>query len=173
MSQVNKAPQEGENGELGTAVLLTPEGYKALHDELEYLTLYKRPEIANRIRESQEHGEFSEDNNELDEVKFEQAIVEGRIIELKTIFGTAQVLEPGSIPTDHVGIGSVVSIRDEEFGDEFKVRMVTSIEANPSKDLISADSPMGVALMGATSGQKVMVQAPDGLRGFLVQGISR
>lgn len=173
MSQVNRASQESENGDLGTTVWLTPEGYKALQNELEYLTLYKRPEIANRIRESQEHGEFSEDNNELDEVKFEQAIVEGRIIELKTIFGTAQVLDAASIPTDQVGIGSVVTIRDEEFGDVFKVRMVTSIEANPSNDLISSDSPMGVALIGATPGQKVMVQAPDGLRAFLVQGISR
>src|SRR5678816_568045 len=71
---------------------LTAEGYASLQEELEHLTLVKRPEIANRIRESQEHGEFSEDNNELDEVKFEQAIVENRIGELKTIFGSAQVM---------------------------------------------------------------------------------
>ena len=60
-------------------IYLTPDGYQALQQELEHLTMTKRPEIADRIRESQQHGEFSEDNNELDEVKFEQAMVENRI----------------------------------------------------------------------------------------------
>src|SRR5258708_887479 len=74
-------------------ILLTARGHKLLQAELEHLTSVKRPEIADRIRESQQHGEFSEDNNELDEVKFEQAMVETRIAELKTIFGNAHVLE--------------------------------------------------------------------------------
>src|SRR3954451_17756077 len=89
---------------------LTPEGYQALQQELEHLTMVKRPEIADRIRESLQHGEFSEDNSELDEVKFEQAMVESRMAELKGIFGNAQVLEANQIPTDHVGIGSTVKI---------------------------------------------------------------
>ena len=42
-------------------ILLTPEGYRQLQQELEHLTVVKRPEIADRIRESQQHGEFSED----------------------------------------------------------------------------------------------------------------
>src|SRR5689334_11540882 len=99
-------------------VALTPEGYAALQHELEHLTTVKRPEIAERIRESLQHGEFSEDNSELDEVKFEQAMVEGRIAELKTIFGNAHILDNGSIPTDHVGLGSLVTVSDPEYGDE-------------------------------------------------------
>src|SRR5256714_9034667 len=85
---------------------LTPDGYAALQAELEHLTMVKRPEIADRIRESQTHGEFAEDNSELDEVKFEQAMVEGRVAELKTIFGNAHVIDMAQVPTDHVGLGS-------------------------------------------------------------------
>ena len=55
-------------------MFLTPEGYTRLHAELENLTVNKRAEIAERLRDSKQHGEFSEDNSELDEVKFEQAI---------------------------------------------------------------------------------------------------
>src|SRR5512138_1866145 len=88
--------------------LITPEGYQALQLELDHLTVVKRPEIADRIRESQQHGEFSEDNSELDEVKFEQAMVENRISELKAIFGNAQVLDPLKVSTDKVGMGSYV-----------------------------------------------------------------
>src|SRR5580704_16135694 len=98
-------------------ILLTARGHQLLQAELEQLTSVKRPEIADRIRESQQHGEFSEDNNELDEVKFEQAMVENRIAELKTIFGNAHVLEDHQIPTDRVGIGSLVTVHDVQYGD--------------------------------------------------------
>src|SRR5450631_3053072 len=98
--------------EASQGVLLTKSGYAALQVELEHLTLVKRPEIADRIRESQQHGEFSEDNSELDEVKFEQAMVEGRMAELKAIFGNAHILEESAIPTEHVGIGSRVTVSD-------------------------------------------------------------
>jgi len=153
--------------------LLTPAGYKMLHAELEQLTQVKRPEIADRIRESQQHGEFSEDNSELDEVKFEQAMVESRIAELKGIFGSAQVLEPDSIPTDYVGLGSFATVRDLDFDDEFKVRIVASIEADPEKDLISNESPMGLALIGHKKDEKVSFQTPDGTKHYRILSIER
>src|SRR5947208_13827112 len=109
-------------------ILVTAEGYRLLQQELEHLTLVKRPEIADRIRESQQHGEFSEDNSELDEVKFEQAMVENRIGELKAIFGNAHIVEPDQIPTDIVGIGSLATISDLDMDDQFEVRVVSRIE---------------------------------------------
>lgn len=154
-------------------LLLTPQGYKALQEELEVLTQQKRPEIAVRIRESQEHGEFSEDNSELDEVKFEQALVENRIAELKGIFGNAQVLEEDMIPTDHVGIGSRVTVEDLQFGDEFSVTVVSSFEADPSRDLISNESPMGSALFGRQARDEIAFDAPDGRKKFRILAIAR
>lgn len=156
-----------------TGIWLTADGYKLLQEELEVLTTAKRPEIAERIRASQEHGEFSEDNNELDEVKFEQAIVENRIAELKTIFGSAQILEKSAIPTDHVGLGTKVTLNDPEFGETFTVRVVTTIEADPSRDLISNESPMGHALWGATPGSTVTFDAPDGRKSFKVVSLGK
>ena len=155
-----------------TGVALTPEGYAALQHELEQLTTVKRPEIAERIRESLQHGEFSEDNSELDEVKFEQAMVENRIAELKTIFGNAHILEDASIPTDHVGIGSRVTVNDPEFNDSFEVRVVTSVEADPSRDLISNESPVGKALLGKRVGDQVQVAVPAGVLKLTIKAIS-
>jgi len=159
--------------EIPHGLYLTADGYKALQAELEHLTVVKRPEIAERIRESLSHGEFSEDNSELDEVKFEQAMVESRVAELKGIFGTAHVLEEDMIPTDHVGIGSVVTLLDQEFKDEFSVRVVASIEADPDRDLISSESPMGTALMGSSEKDVVEVDAPSGRKRYQVKKISR
>jgi transcription elongation factor GreA len=159
--------------ESGQGLLLTPEGFAALHAELDNLTMVKRPEIAERIRESLQHGEFSEDNSELDEVKFEQAFVENRIGELKAIFSGATIMDVTTIPTDHVGMGSLVSILDPEFGDVFSLRLVASVEANPDKDLLSSESPMGLALYGKKVGDVVEVDAPGGLRKYSVKAISR
>jgi transcription elongation factor GreA len=154
-------------------LLLTPEGYKALQIELEHLTMVKRPEIADRIRESLQHGEFSEDNSELDEVKFEQAMVESRMAELKGIFGNAQILDPNLISTTHVGIGSRVKISDMDMDDEFEFRLVASIEADPNRDLISNESPMGLALFGHAVGDTIEFDTPDGKKRYKIVTVGR
>jgi transcription elongation factor GreA len=50
---------------------------------------------------------------------------------------------------------------------------VASIEADPSKDLISQESPMGMALLGAKSGETVTFDTPDGKKTYKVIGIRR
>jgi transcription elongation factor GreA len=156
-----------------TGILLTPEGYSSLQRELEHLTTVKRAEIADRIRESQQHGEFSEDNSELDEVKMDQAMVESRISELKAVFGNAHVIEESMIPTDMVGLGSLVTVEDHEFRDRFDVRIVMSIEADPERDLLSNESPMGQALWGHSKGEDVTFDSPDGKKRFQIVDIRR
>ena len=154
-------------------ILLTPKGYQMLQVELEHLTMVKRPEIADRIRESQQHGEFSEDNSELDEVKFEQAMVENRIAELKGMFGNAHVLEEDQIPTDRVGIGSLVTVNDLQFDDQFEIRVVSSIESDPTRDLVSNESPMGTALFGHSKGDDIVFEAPEGKKRYKIISITR
>lgn len=156
-----------------SGVYLTPEGFESLQKELEHLTAVKRPEIAERIRESQGHGEFAEDHSELDEVKFEQAMVENRIAELKAIFGTATIIDLAKIPTDRIVVGSLVRVQDPSFGDDFEVRLVSGIEADPDRDLVSSDSPMGAALLGSSEGDTVIFESPEGRKRFKVLKISR
>jgi transcription elongation factor GreA len=143
-------------------LLLTPEGYSSLQKELDELTGSKRADIANRLRDSQQHGEFSEDNSELDEVRFEQAMVESRIAELKAIFSEAQVLDESTIPSDYVGIGSWVTLSDAERNIEFEVRVVSSVEANPDEDFVSNESPLGTAIFGKSKGERAAFVAPSG-----------
>ncbi|MCC7102991.1 MAG: transcription elongation factor GreA [Fimbriimonadaceae bacterium] len=144
-----------------TSVFLTPEGYKRLQAELEVLTTQKRQEIAERLRESKEHGEFSEDNNELEEVKFEQAIIENRINDLKLIFAGAQVVDSDLLNDKEVNIGNYVEVKDDR-GMQFEVRVVSSIEADPDHDYVSNESPMGTALLGAKMGETIEFEAPAG-----------
>ncbi len=162
--------QELEQAQL---VLLTQAGHDRLKAELNRLTVEKRQEIAQRIRDSKDHGEFSEDNSELDEVKLEQAIVESRINELKNVLSGAGILTEKDIPTDHVGLGSVVTVTDSERDVTFTVRIVASVEADPDSDLISAESPLGQAVGGLEVGAVASFEAPAGLLHYKVEKISK
>jgi len=158
---------------LSGPVLLTEEGHKRLQKELDHLTTVKRTEIADRLRDSKDHGEFSEDNQELDEAKFEQKLVEDRINELKGNLANAQIIDFETLPVDRVGVGSVVSVQDADRGISFDIRIVSSIEANPDEDLISNESPMGLALYGAQPNEVIEFEAPVGKLKYKIVGISK
>jgi transcription elongation factor GreA len=154
-------------------ILLTPEGYKKVEEELHYLSTVRRQEIAARMRDSKEHGEFSEDNSELDEVKFEQAMVEGRIMDLKSVMANAHVLDPAELSVKEVGIGSKVKLANVKSKDEFSVVVVSSVEADPDNDRISNESPLGEAIIGRSKGDKVIVQAPAGKIEYEIKSIGK
>ncbi|MEX2244644.1 MAG: transcription elongation factor GreA [Fimbriimonadaceae bacterium] len=154
-------------------ILLTKEGHERLQEELRRLSVVKRAEIAERIRESKDHGEYSEDNNELDEVKIEQAMVENRINELKLVLSNSDVLDTRKIPNKKVGLGSRVTVRDTKRRSEFEVRIVASAEANPDADQISEESPLGQALMGRAVGDTADYEAPAGVIKYKILKIRR
>lgn len=155
------------------AILLTKEGYERLQEELRRLSIDKRAEIAQRIRESKDHGEYSEDNSELDEVKIEQAMVENRINELKMVLSNTEVLDPKKISVKKVGLGSRVTVRETRRRNEFEVRIVASAEANPDNDQISEESPLGQALLGREVDEVVDYEAPAGSLRYKIVKIRR
>ena len=154
-------------------ILLTAEGHARLKDELQRLSVDKRAEIAERIRDSKDRGEFSEDNSELDEVKIEQAMVENRISELKAMFANAAIINKRKISTKEVALGARVTVKDKRRRIEFEIRIVSSVEANPDEDLISDESPLGQALLGKAVGDIVRYSAPAGDLRYEITNIRR
>ncbi|NUQ70644.1 MAG: transcription elongation factor GreA [Chthonomonadales bacterium] len=153
-------------------ILLTPEGYARLEKELERLRTTDRREVADRMREAQNAGEFAE-NAEYEEAKTEQAMLETRIRELRRTLQRAEILTPEMVPTDRVATGSVVTLKEAGTGDIWKVTIVGSIEADPDSDLVSDESPLGQAIIGRTVGDRVTVTVPAGKLRYKITHISR
>ncbi len=153
-------------------VVLTPSGYARIESELERLRTVERREVAERIRESKQFGEFSE-NAEYEDAKIAQAFVEGRIGELRRVLQHAQVLEEAEIPTDTIGIGSVVTVLEVEADEEWEFTLVGSIESDPDHDRISDASPVGLALFGKKVGDEVRIAVPDGFTRYRVLRITK
>ena len=92
-------------------VILTPEGYEKLKQEIEFLSNEKRREVAERIRTAREFGDIAE-NAEYDDAKNEQALLEHRIATLEERLRNARVITKKDVAKDVVSIGSKVKLRD-------------------------------------------------------------
>ena len=148
-------------------VILTPEGYEKLKQEIEYLSNDKRREVADRIRVAREFGDIQE-NAEYDDAKNEQALLEHRIATLEERLRSARVLEKGDVKKDEVSVGSKVKLKDMETNKTVEYRIVGSAEANPAESKLSNESPVGKAIMGRKKGEVVEVSAPRGSLKFKI-----
>ena len=148
-------------------VLLTPEGYEKLKQEIEYLRGDRRREVADRIRIAREFGDIAE-NAEYDDAKNEQAMLEHKIAQLEERLLNAKVIDTGEVDTSVVSIGSIVRLRDVERKETVEYHIVGSAEANPSASKLSNESPVGKAIMGHKKGEVVEVAAPRGSLKFKI-----
>ncbi len=142
-------------------VILTPEGYKKLKEEIEYLSTTKRREVADRIRIAREFGDIAE-NSEYDDAKNEQAMLEKQIADLEEKLRNARVIDEKEVDTDVVNVGVTVHVKDQKTDKSTKFKIVGSAEADPSENKLSNESPVGRALIGHKRGETVSVQVPRG-----------
>lgn len=155
-------------------IILTPEGYKKLEEELETLKVQGRKEIAEKIKEARSYGDLSE-NAEYDAAKDAQASMEQRITTIENMLKNAQIVSEEDVTTDSISIGSRVKIYDIEFEEEDEYTIVGSTEANPDEGKISDESPIGSALLGKKVDDIVDVELPDngGVIQFKILEINR
>ncbi len=148
-------------------VILTPEGYEKLKQEIEHLSNEKRREVAERIRVAREFGDINE-NAEYDDAKNEQALLEHRIATLEERLRNARVIEKKEISKDVVSVGSKVKLRDVDAKQTVEYHIVGAAEANPAENKLSNESPVGKAIIGHKKGETVHVSAPRGSLKFKI-----
>jgi transcription elongation factor GreA len=142
-------------------VILTPEGFKRLKGELDYLRTQRRREVAERIAAAREFGEIAE-NAEYDDAKNEQMMVEHRIAQLEERLVNARLIDTKRVDTSVVSLGSVVRLRDVDAKETIEYFIVGSAEANPAERKLSNESPVGRAIIGRKKGDTVEVITPRG-----------
>lgn len=143
--------------------VLSQAAYDRLVEELEELRTKGRIELADRIERAREHGDLKE-NAEYHAAKDDKAKMETRIAHLADKIDKATIAEGDS--SDEVMVGSVVTIRFEgDDPDETEKYLVGSIEERHDElHVLSPTSPMGEAMLGASAGDTVSYEAPNGAR---------
>jgi transcription elongation factor GreA len=138
---------------------LTPAGYKKLEEELERFLKVERPRNIRAIEEARAHGDLSE-NAEYHAAKEQQSFIEGKINELQTKIGRAQVIDPSKIRQSTIAFGAKVKVLDVGADEEYVFILVGPEEADAKNGKISLSSPVGRALIGKEVGDSVMINAP-------------
>ena len=150
--------------------VLTREGKAALEEELDTLKNVTRKEVSAKIKVARSFGDLSE-NAEYDEAKNEQAEVEARIGEIENMLKYARVLDDDEIRSDIVTPGSRVVL--DIFGGEKTYTIVGSTEADPYKNKLSYESPIGAAILNKSAGDTVKAMTPGGEVEFKILSIEK
>ena len=152
--------------------ILTSAGLKKLEDELNDLRVFRRREVAQKIKEAREQGDLSE-NAEYDAAKDEQRDIEARIEEIEKILKNSEVIDEDSLDKETVNFGGTVHIQDIDSKEEYKYMIVGSTEADVLNGKISNESPIGKALIGRKAGQTVIVNTPSGTFNYKILDFTR
>jgi len=136
---------------------LSQEAYDRLTAELEDLKTNGRPQISAEIEVARAHGDLRE-NAEYHAAKDEQGRMEARIRQIESLLQDAVIGERTT--ADEVASGVVVTL--DVAGDEETYLVGSREDRHPELDVLSSDSPMGLALLGAREGDTRSFETPAG-----------
>lgn len=149
---------------------MTLSGYADLDMELKKLRSSERPSIIKAIAEARDHGDLSE-NAEYHSAREKQSFIEGRIKELESLIGLAEIIDVSKL-SGPIKFGATVTLIDEDTEVEITYKFVGEFEADLEKNLLNIKSPLARALIGKDVGDSVDVKTPGGLKSYEVIKVS-
>ena len=154
----------------GRARYITPEGERALREELRYLWKEKRPEVTQAVRDAAALGDRSE-NAEYIYGKKQLREIDRRVRFLTKRLDELTVVDRLPDDTGRVFFGAWVTLEDDD-GQTRSYRLVGPDEFDLSKGYLSIDAPLARALLGRRLDEEIEFRAPDGLMNYVIVDIS-
>jgi transcription elongation factor GreA len=152
-------------------VPMTAEGFAALEAELKQRQQVDRQKIIAAISEARALGDLSE-NAEYHAAKEAQSLNEGRIQELESLIGRADVIDVSKLTGTVIKFGALVTLIDDDTEEKKTYRIVGESEADVRSGKVSITSPIARALIGKTIGDNVQVNTPGGGKSYEIAGVS-
>ncbi len=149
---------------------ITAEGLEKMKRDLAALC-ERRLVVADTIEQARSLGDLSE-NAEYHAAKEEQAMVHAKIRDFEDKIARAVVLDTQERDTSKAYLGATVRAQNLKTNSETTFMLVGPAEADISVGKISAQSPVGKALMGRAVGDEVAAQTPGGAMTFKILDIS-
>ncbi|MBV8428220.1 MAG: transcription elongation factor GreA [Hyphomicrobiales bacterium] len=146
-------------------VPMTQAGYLALETELKTRQQEERPRIIQAISDARSLGDLSE-NAEYHSAKEAQSHNEGRILELESLIGRADVIDISKLSGKTVKFGATVKLLDEDTEETKVYQIVGETEADVRSGKVSITSPIARALIGKKVGDTVEVHTPGGGKSY-------
>lgn len=151
--------------------LITPEGYRVMKEELDFLWHKRRPEVTRAVSEAAAMGDRSENAEYIYGKKLLREI-DSRVRFLSKRLEALKVVD--ALPGDpsRIFFGAWVEIEDAESGEVLALRIVGPDETDAARGWISIDAPMARALLKKAVDDEVSVERPAGRGLFYVLSVS-
>ena len=151
---------------------LTAVDIKKMEEEIRYRRVELAPKLMAEMKRTREFGDLSE-NAEYKEAKREKRKNESRIRYLENMIRTAHVIEIEG-DADTVSLFDRVKIFNEKAGKEREIQIVTTLRQNALEGYISKESPLGSALMGHRTGDRILVEVSPTMSYYVqIRGITK
>jgi transcription elongation factor GreA len=138
---------------------------KRLQEEIQQLDYELRVHLPKEILKAREHGDLRE-NAEYKSAKERQSFLQARVAQLHRRLAALNMVNLDRIPRDKVGLGSTVTVKQEDTGEELVYEIVVPEDADPTIGRISPSSPIGKCLLGHEEGDSVEVRVPSGTKTY-------
>jgi transcription elongation GreA/GreB family factor len=140
--------------------IITRDRERALREELSRLRHELEVEYATRLEEARSFGD-SDENDDYLQIKEEEAVVASRILRLEAVLHGAEVVGAPTHANGRIGLGTTAEVEDTASGEVREHRLVGGYEQLDPGD-VSANSPIGRALLGRSAGDEVVAVLPNG-----------
>lgn len=147
---------------------LTKEGHQQLVSELATLN-EKASLLVDKIEEVAQPDESGEDSL-ASQLKAELEVVNSKIASIEEVLENFEIIN-GHPSTTSVQVGSKVKIKISG-NSERTFHIVGELEADPTANKISSESPLGLALMGKKLHDQFDVDAPAGKLTYKIVAIA-
>lgn len=132
---------------------------RKLAREVEQLQHELNVTLPNEIRKAVELGDLRE-NSEYKAALERQRFVQARLGQLHERLSKLGSIDMAQIPTDKVGLGSKVVLRDEKTKAKEEYHMVFGDALEYEEGHVTMSSPIGRALLGKGVGDEVIIKLP-------------
>ena len=139
---------------------LTKKDIEMMQAELEDRQRNIRPQIMEEVKRTRAFGDLSE-NYEYKAAKDAQRRNDSRMRYLENMIKTAKVIDENRGAADAVKLYDRVTLWLPEDEEEMEIQVVSTVRTNPGAGLISLESPLGKAVLGARTGDTVTVRVSD------------
>ena len=137
---------------------LTKQGLLDLQNEIERLKTEDRKRNLEALKDARAQGDLSE-NADYDAARDEQAQIESRIKEIEGILKNYEIIKEDT--SNKVNIGKTVVIKVADMPEQ-TYTIVGSLEADPLRNKISNESPIGKGIIGYKKGNTVTIKTETG-----------
>lgn len=147
---------EGDDTQESQGLMVSKESYEKAVAEFDDIVSKKIPENSQAISEARELGDLKE-NSEYKMAKQDQQILMSRRNMLEADIKRSQITDFTSATTETIGIGNIVTLKDEKEGSEVTYTLLGAWDGDPDNFIISYLTPLGKSMLGKRIGDQISV----------------